>query len=242
MIYNDEDIISIFIEVKDMLENSGIFIKEKKVTDYFLKIFYKIWGKYIKNNLIDYNIFAELFNKNYFWKNFLKSLLFFNENYNCIGDSILDVGCGAAPASIAVASLVKAREKRKIVLNLVDKSKRQLDIARTFLNILEIDSYEYIESSFEIECKIYSQLVVFSYFICEQKKIFLEQLFDNRDKFTSGFIVLDYKENIALIKKYFTDHGDYNIQSVYLNYELPVSLLEFIHEKEVNVYGCYYRP
>lgn len=242
MVYNDEDIISIFMEVKDMLENSGFFLKEKKITVYFLKIFYKMWGKHIKNRIIDYNTFAIEFNTSYFWKNFLKGLLFFNTNYNYIGNSILDVGCGAAPASIAVASLVTAREKRKISFYLIDKSKRQLDIAKTFLNILAVDTYEYVEDTFEIKCKKYSQMVIFSYFICEQKKDFLKTLFDNRDKFSGGFVVLDYKENITAIKKYFTGHGDYNIKSVYLNYKLPNSLFEIIHEKEVNVYGCCYRP
>ena len=94
----------------------------------------------------------------------------------------------------------------------------------------------------EIKNKKYAQLVVFSYFFCEQKKDFLMLLFNNRDKFSGGFVVLDYKENIAVIKKYFTDHGDYNIESVNMNYKIPDSLFEFIHEKEVNVYGCYYRP
>jgi hypothetical protein len=242
MVYNDEDIVSIFCEVKNILENSDFFVKKNKITVYLLRTFYKLWGRHIKNYNIDYNIFASEFNKNYFWKNFLKSLLFFNKNYNWIGNSILDIGCGAAPVSIAVASLVKAREKKKILLYLVDKSERQLDIARTFLNILEIDAYEYVEGIFEIKNKKYAQLVVFSYFFCEQKKDFLMLLFNNRDKFSGGFVVLDYKENIAVIKKYFTDHGDYNIESVNMNYKIPDSLFEFIHEKEVNVYGCYYRP
>lgn len=242
MVYNEEDIISIFFKVKDMLENSNIFLKEKKITVYFLKLFYKMYGKHIKNNIIDYNTFATEFNTSYFWKNFLKGLLFFNINYSCIGNSILDVGCGAASASIAVASLVTAREKRKISFYLIDKSKRQLDIAKTFLNNLAVDTYEYVEGTFEIKCNRYSQLVIFSYFFCEQKKDFLKLLYDNRDKFAGGFVVLDYKENIAGIKKYFTDHGDNKIESVSLNYKVPESLFEFIHEKEVNVYGCCYKP
>jgi len=185
---------------------------------------------------------APVFNFTFFLKNFLKNLLFFEEYYDLVGDSILDVGCGAAPVSIAISSLAIIKKSGKVSIDLVDKSKNQLDIANEFFRAISIEANSYVEDSFEIEQEKYEQLVVFSYFFCEQRKKFLESLFNNRNRFTGGFVIIDYKENIVMIKKYFEENGDDGIISTFLNYNLPENLSEVIREKEVSVYGCYYKP
>lgn len=237
-----ESIVCIFIEIKKELEDYYIFNKKKSFNDYFLKIIYKLFGRHIKINKFCYNHIALTFNKVYFFKNLLKNIIFFDKYYNLIGDSILDVGCGAAPVSIAIARLVKNKKGENISISLIDRSKKQLSIAKDIAQVMSIKIKSYTEAFFDMKIEKYSELVVFSYFFCEQKKDFLKKLFDNREKFTGGFVVIDYNDNIMKIEKYFRDNGDSKIKSVFLSYSVPKILSEVIRDKEVNVYGCIYRP
>lgn len=238
----EEPIITIFLNVKRTLSSYYLFREKKTFKDILLKICYKAFGRYIKNNNINYDCLALQFNKIYFWKNFIKCLLFFNKYNDIINDSILDVGCGAAPASIAFSSLMSNKERINVSISLIDKSKKQLMTAQSFLNYMSIQTRTFIESSFKIRYENYDELVVFSYFFCEQDKNFLNELFENRKKFYCGFVVIDYLENIEKIYKYFKDNGDNNIEFSILHYAVPPIISKTICEKEVNVYGCYYKP
>ena len=93
-----------------------------------------------------------------------------------------------------------------------------------------------------MERERFNELVVFSYFFCEQKRDFIKKLFINRRKFIKGFVVIDYKYNIMKIKQYFYDNGDKDIESVFLDFLVPPILFEFIHDREISVNGCFYRP
>ena len=238
----NELVVDMFIEISSKINDYYIFKEERKFRECLLKKIYKIWGKHVKSYKLDYNDIASSFNKVYFWKNLLKNLIFFDSYYDLIGNSILDVGCGAAPSSIAIGNLVKNRKGEDITISLIDKSTNQLSIAKDLLQILSFNVNAYSESIFDINCEKYYEFVVFSYFFCEQKQEFLKILFDSRGKFFRGFAVIDYRENIFKIEKYFKDNGDDNIKSIILNYLVPDSLLKFIQDKEINVYGCFYRP
>lgn len=235
-------IICIFNEIKNELKDYYIFKEKMKINDYLLKIFYEICGKYMKASKLDYNPIALSFNKVYFWKNLLKSLIFFDIFFDLIGNSILDVGCGAAPASIAIAKLMKNRKERNLSFTLIDKSKNQLSIAKDITKIMSVKVKSYTEDFFEIPCEKSSELVIFSYFFCEQRKDFLKILFDNREKFSGGFVFIDYNDNIVKIEKYFRENGDNRIESISLNCSVPKVISELIYDTEVNVYGCFYRP
>ena len=233
-------IVLIFLKTYNTLNINFPFKSGKTWQDYFLKIKYKICGKYIKMSKKEYN--ALYFNRIYFWKNYLKNLLFFDKHLYLVKDSVLDVGCGAASASIAIAGLVFYNRNERISISLIDKSKSQLSFAQTFISCMSYKIENMQESFFDFKKECYKELVIFSYFFCEQYREFLKLLYNNREKFTCGFVIIDYKENIELIKNYFDINGDGNIDVTYLNYPLPKVLKKIIHEKEVNVYGCYYQP
>jgi len=236
-----ESIACLFIDIKEKIEDYYIFNEKKGFKECFLKTIYKLCGRYIKANMLSYNHIALEFNKVYFFKNLLKNIIFFEKYYYLIGDSILDVGCGAAPASIAIASLVKSKNGKDISISLIDRSKKQLSIAEDIAQIMSIKIKSCTEAFFDMKIKKYTELVVFSYFFCEQKKDFLKKLFDNREKFTGGFVIIDYDVNIMKVEKYFRDNGDNKIKYVFINYSVPKILSGVIYDKEVKVYGCIYR-
>ena len=146
----------VFDEIRGELEEYYIFKEKIKINDYLLKIFYEMWGKYAKASKLDYNPIASSFNKIYFWKNLLKSLIFFDKFYDLIGNSILDVGCGAAPVSIAITKLIKKRKEENLSVSLIDKSKNQLHIAKDITQIMSINVKSYTEDFFEMPYENYS--------------------------------------------------------------------------------------
>ena len=237
-----ESVLDVFNEIKKELNDYYIFKEKVKVKDYLLRKFYEILGRHIKSSNFDYNSVALTFNKVYFWKNLLKNLIFFDEFYDLIGDSILDVGCGAAPVSIAIAELMKHKEEKKNSFTLMDKSRNQLSVAKDITQLIDMKVESYIEGFFEITFEKHSELVVFSYFFCEQERDFLKRLFNNRENFSGGFVVIDYKDNVMKIEKYFRENGDNRIKAVSLNYSVPFTLSKLIYDTEVNVHACIYRP
>lgn len=235
----DQNVVVAFCKTQELIgKKRGL--NKKKIRDYLFRRIYQKWGIYIKN-CINYNFFAFCFNRTYFWKNYLKNLLFFNENNFLLGKNILDVGCGAAPASIAVISLLTMAEKKQINVNLVDKSKRQIYIAKKLLNEMCINIESCKTCYFQFDTEVFNELVIFSYFICEQKENFIELLFINREKFPYGFVVIDYYENIKRIKKYFDEHNEKNIKVTIIKNRLTKEIMDYIGEDKVEVYGCYYQ-
>lgn len=236
-----EDIINLFGEIKRNIEDYQIFKEKKIVGDFLLKKYYKIFGKYIKGQVTNYNHIAPYFNRTYFWKNLLKNIIFFNEYFELVEDGIVDVGCGAAPASIAILSLTRVKGKKESSLYLIDKSTRQLEIAKDLLKIISPQLEIYQEKKFCIREHKYDKLVVFSYFFCEQGKDFLEMLYKNRKNFSKGFVVIDYKSNVIKIKDYFDKNNDNNVECVFLSQIIPENMLNNVYAEEVKVYGCIYR-
>ena len=232
---------SAFMEVRDILQHSEIFKANDRIHDRILWVKYKALGEHVKK-ITDYDRSAASFSRVYFWKNFLKCLIFFSDNYYLLGEHIYDIGCGAASASIAIAQLVKRKEKRKIAVYLIDKSPIQLKIAKSFMERLSFSVDTSKKSLFDWDYIRGDGIVVFSYFVCEQKKCFIEELYENKDKFRSGFVIIDYKKNIELIEHSFRLHNDSHIRVKYYNVIVPTEISNIIGEKEVQVYGCYYKP
>lgn len=234
----DNHIVSAFMHIFKSLNHYNCFNDKNNFKYFFVKILYYFWGQKIKS---DYNHIAKEFNKLFFWKNLLKNLLFFDNFYEIVDNSILDVGCGAAPASIAISKVIEIKKGTCLNIDLVDKSKEQLYYAKIFLKKLNYNLRKSKIKIFDLKEGKYDNLVIFSYFFCEQPDIFLKKLYDNRDKFAQGFVIIDYKDNIEKIENYFSIKGNFNLKSVSLHYDIPNELYKIIRDKEINIYGCYYR-
>lgn len=232
-------VVELFNQIHIQIDEKNYF-GQRTIGDVFLKAVYKYWGKYIKN-YVNYNYFAYCFNRTYFWKNLLKNLLFFDRYDFLVKDKILDVGSGAAIASVAIGNLIYEKENRKLKISLIDKSKKQLCIAKKFLEDMPVELISSKVNSFEFTQQVYDELVIFSYFVCEQKKTFIKELFLNRNKLRGGFVIIDYRENIEFIASYFKEYGDKNLKTVHMKYEIPENLESCIGEKIIKIYGCYYR-
>lgn len=225
-----------------------VFCKSEKLamkssSDSLVKIVYKHLGLCIKKYL-NYNFFALPFNRNFFLKNFLKNLVlydFLNESGYDFADCILDVGCGAAPASIALSMLLAKEQEKNLQVNLLDKSYQQLNLALALFRELSIEVCSCSREAFHFTGQGYNQLVLFSYFICEQETSFIKYLYENRDSFKYGCIILDYKYVIDRIKRTFEQHGDYRIKTVCLSMPLQGRVADMLLEKEVKIYGCYFK-
>ena len=216
----------------------------KSLLNFFVRIIYKRLGVYIKKPF-SYNFFALSFNQEFFLKNFLKNLLllnFLDGTEYCISQNIIDVGSGAAPASIALSMLTitKCGKDAHLHIELIDKSYRQLELAKELCRELSINVISCRNEEFLLNGQQYNSLVVFSYFICEQDRSFIKLLYQHKDCFKNGFIILDYKYVVERVKKVFEQHGDSCIRTVCLRTSLPESIASVLHEKEVNVYGCYF--
>lgn len=232
---------SAFMEVRNVLQCSEIFRKDDRIHDGILWIKYKTLGKHLKR-IADYDRSAASFGRVYFWKNFLKCLVFFSDNYHLLGKHIYDIGCGAAPASIAIVQLVSHKEKRKIAVSLIDKSPVQLKIAKSFMESLSFSIDSSKKEPFDWGYIRDDGIAVFSYFVCEQSESFIEDLYENKERFKSGFVIIDYKKNIEQIDRFFRLHNDSHIRVKNYNVILPTEIANIIGEKEVHVYGCYYKP
>lgn len=244
----EKHLIAIFESVKNSLFGQPKWTG-RSIINGIIRFSYKRFGKFIKR-YINYNFFALAFNQEFFLKNFLKNILFINCLYTLkhylniriidVEHGIVDVGCGAAPASIAMFKFFAETLGFKVKVNLVDKSYKQLELARDFCVATHVDIQSFRREVFHCGAVSHNELVLFSYFICEQERSFIRNLFLNRKRFKNGFVVIDYKYVIERIKKYFDRHGDKNIHTIYLCSELPSSISEIISERELYVYGCYY--
>jgi len=231
-----------FKQITTQLDHYFLFQKKQRLSYHFIKMLYKLFGSHINTKYLNYDRIAPSFNQVYFKKNLLKNLIYFNHHLALTQNGIIDVGCGAAPASIAIASLLNNNGFIVPIIKLIDKSQFQLNIANELTKLLSIKIQSFCKRSFEVENKTYNELVVFSYFFCEQKKIFLQQLFNNRHNFNNGFVIIDYYKNIKEIENYFIINGDNKIKCDCFHYSLPDNILNGMHLKEIYVYGCHYRP
>lgn len=216
----------------------------KSSFNHLVKISYKYCGMCIKN-FFSYDFFALSFNQEFFLKNFLKNLLLFDflRDSGCdFAEDILDVGCGAAPAGVALSLLTfeTRSPENHLHINLLDKSYRQLELAKALCKELSIDVSSYQKSAFHFGEQQYDKLVLFSYFVCEQERSFIKLLYEHRNLFKCGFIILDYKYIIERIRKTFERHEDAGIHIVCLRVPLPEGVSDILQEKEVKIYGCYF--
>lgn len=239
-----ENLLTLFQNMVALLLGNEKWIV-KSAWDPLIEIIFKHLGIFIKN-FTNYDFFSASFNRKFFLKNFLKNLILLDflrdSGYN-FADNILDVGCGAAPASIALSMLVSENCKREgyLRINLLDKSHQQLELATALFKGLSIEINSCQKGKFHFSGHRYNQLVLFSYFICEQKRSFIKLLYKYRDLFKYGCIILDYKYVIDHIKRTFEQHGDYRVQVISLNIPLRGSVSDILQEKEVKIYGCYFK-
>lgn len=238
------ELVTLFQNVTHALQRI-INWNDKSFFNSFVRILYKRFGAYIKKPL-NYNFFALSFNQEFFLKNFLKNLLLFdylNDAGYGIAQSVIDVGCGAAPASIAlsVLSAAKCGKNAHLHIELIDKSHRQLELAVELCRVLSIDIVSCQNKEFFLNESQYNSLVVFSYFVCEQDQSFIKSLYQHRDRFKKGFIILDYKHIVESVEKIFEQNGDNRIHTICLQTPLPRSIINVLDEKEVTVHGCYFK-
>ena len=238
-----EELVNIFIKVAHMLKNNSQITKRSRYAT-LIKGAYKCLGKHIKK-YINYDIFALQFNQGFYCKNFLKNLIFLDYIYDngyVFANSVMDIGCGAAPASTALNMLIREKYGKNINLqvDLLDKSFRQLELAKGICSGLSIDINSYQKITFRLDGHQYNSLAMFSYFVCEQEKSFIKSLYKYRNCFKSGFIIVDYKYVIERIKKTFDRYGDNRIHVVSLHITLPPNISDVLQEKDINVYGCYF--
>lgn len=239
-----DNTIAIYTKVEKALVDDITF-SNKSLSKNIVKVIYKKFGKYIKKRL-NYDLFATGFNQAFFYKNLLKCLVVteyfvFNGPASC--DVILDAGSGAAPASIAYSELRKriAPGCGAVNVRLVDKSQKQLLIAKRLLAHLDIPVQSCINDSFRIDDVAPNEIVVFSYFICEQGRSFATKLFKNRERFKGGFLIIDYQYVIERVKKAFSQFGKMQVQFLSAQIEIPENLRKTFGEDRLVVHGCYFK-
>ena len=237
----------VFINSWERLTTSSTFLWKLKARDFILKYVYRAFGRHI-NHKWNYDFCADSFNRSYYWKNYLKSMIFINNILDsdlkqCM--EIIDIGCGAAPASAAFGTLFRERKQVEIKVNLIDKSVRQIKLAQQFLTILQIDINSINTEVFQLNGKTFEHIVLFSFFICEQNNQFIEELFLQRECFKAGFIVIDYNLTIKLLQDMFAKNGDKRLKVKQYKYLLNAQTRSVLNEEkdeEIWVNGCIFVP
>ena len=209
-----------------------------------IRILYRRFGKSISKNW-NYDFFADTFNQEFFLKNFLKNLFlldFMFKSGHIFKSDIIDVGCGAAPASIAYYKFLQTIYQNTFVphVELIDKSYRQLQIAQYFCKIIPIEIRSTHRSEFQFDTDFGNSMVIFSYFICEQERGFIKSLYNYKRNFKHGFFVVDYEYIVDRIKNIFESNGDKGIHLANFHVNLPCSMSDRTNNGEIYVCGCYY--
>lgn len=233
-----KELIQIFKQV------STVFVEnEFGITMYpAISAVYKVAGRHIKSEL-NYDFIAKSFNRAFFLLNFLKNLVCLDIALNCgftFDADILDIGCGSAPASIAAHKLSLARSLNRHHFTLVDKSQRQIQMAHTFCDAIGIDVKSYLIEPFHFRDAIYNGTAIFSYFVCEQDKDFINKLYQQHKQFKHGFVIVDYDYIVNHIVNAFSLEEDCRIQPISVSATLPDEIAKSLHRDEVTVYGCIY--
>ena len=236
-----EQLISLVLQTSARID--GVLAKRKK-KNLLIRSIYKKHGRYIKR-FLNYNLFAEAFNQEFFLKNYLKALLFFytlHEFEYDLGTDIFDVGCGASPGGIAFSQIQQHFSRGVSGITLLDKSIIQLNLAKKYCSLNSVRINKSIKHTFCFNKTEYESMVFFSYFICEQERRFIKSLYKHKELFAHGFAVVDYQHNINRIERLFQNNGCYRIRSIYRCYLLPESLYLIFQEKELFISGCYFEP
>lgn len=235
------ELVPLALQTYEKLQNN--IIKRRKI-NLLIHSLYTKHGKYIKR-FFNYDIFAEVFNQEFFLKNYTKALLLFYTLYELgynLNSELFDVGCGATPGGIAFSQVRQFLGFEAPTIQILDKSIMQLNLAKKFCDQNNIQIDKSLKKRFQIDNADYDSMLFFSYFICEQGRSFIKELYRNRKHFKHGFAVVDYQQNIGRIERTFQKNGCYRIFSVYRCFALPESLQAVFQEKEVFVNGCFYEP
>lgn len=233
-----EELVQIFKQVSTVFDKnmSGFTIGPA------INAIYKIAGRHIKSEL-NYDFVAKSFNQAFFLLNFLKNLIFLDVALDRGFDfstGIVDIGCGSAPASIAAHSLFLKRGFKRPYFTLVDKSQRQIQMAQTICKATKVDIKSYTIEPFMFQNVPYNDTAIFSYFVCEQDKDFIDELYQQQNQFNHGFVIVDYDYVVNHIVNVFSQMEERKIQPISLSCTLPAEIASTLHRDEVTVYGCIY--
>lgn len=140
---------------------------------------------------IDYNRYAETFNRFFFVRNVLKANALCGEikKLSVNTFSVLDVGAGSGAAS--VGWLINNRSiTDKLVL--LDVCERQLIAAKKNLQIIGFSNADYLNEWFNPELDYGESLRLFSYWFCEQPRDFDSNPIFWSSVFGKASIIIDY--------------------------------------------------
>lgn len=233
-----KELIQIFKQVSTVFEENEFGITMRPA----INAIYKAAGRYIKNEL-NYDFIAKSFNRAFFLLNFLKNLVCLDIALDCgftFDSDILDIGCGSAPASIAAHKLFLVRGLNRHHFTLIDKSQRQIQMAQTLCDAIEIDLKSHLIEPFHFRDCIYNGTAIFSYFVCEQDRNFINKLYQQHKQFEHGFVVVDYDYIVNHVVNAFSLERDCRIQTISVSATLPEEIANSLHRDEVTVYGCIY--
>lgn len=233
-----KELTQIFEQVRNAVEEN----KSGFTMSPAINIIYKVAGRHIKSEL-NYDLIAKSFNHAFFLLNFLKNFIFLDvvldHGFVCDSD-ILDIGCGSAPASIATHKLFLERGLKQRRFTLIDKSQRQINMAKMLCKTMGIDVKSYSIDPFNFQDGPYNDTAFLSYFICEQSKDFIDKLYQQQDQFKHGFVVIDYDYVVDHIVNTFSPKRGHSIQAIGISATLPKELANCLRRDEVTIYGCFY--
>ncbi len=239
----DSKIVKDFLTLENITSSIDGFYSRDCENVLSLQKDFENYGQYIKSNL-SYDKYGSVFNSAYYRKNLLKNLYLFNEIKDFFSKSnfsFRDIGCGTAPSSAALSLVVRREFKKKIRVELYDKSFSQLSLAERVLSAMKVPivSSNNTNYDFSMDCP-YNGTSLFSYFLCEQGNDMPELLYQSRGMLKGGFIVLDYESTVARIQKHFEERGDTGISVINKTFTLPNLLVPYLNTEEVSIHGCYY--
>lgn len=236
-----KELVPLALQTNEKLQN---YLYKQGRINLLIHSLYLKHGKYIKR-FLNYDVIAEAFNQEFFLKNYTKALLLFYTLYKMgysLDSELFDVGSGATPGGIAFSQVRQHLGFEAPMIKILDKSKIQLNLAKKYCEQNDIQIDKILKKRFQIDNADYDSMLFFSYFICEQGRSFIKELYRHREYFKHGFAVVDYQQTVERIERTFQKNGCYRIISVYRCFALPEPLQTIFHEKEVFVNGCFYEP
>jgi SAM-dependent methyltransferase len=241
---NYDELNRVFFDTINMFKTKYPELFNKGLKEHIFKLLIKYTGKY-HINVINYDKNYLTFNKNYFIKNLYKSMIsmFYLQENNLLNTvDILDIGCGAGPASLGylLVKSLNSTDYRDLNITIVDTSVGQLDLAFKILDCLKIKNINSIRKKFIISDQILDELVLFSYFICEQDSKYINILSNHVKNFKKGFICIDYEKNIRKLERLLKHK--YEFTSWNLKVKVEKDILNLLQEEYIYVHGCYCEP